>query len=144
MKHRLVVLLCIACGCNSTASTATGAGSGSAGSSAPDLACSDAARKFTTVMAASPGELADLAPDPAMMQFIKLTIEQACNAGWTPETRTCVAAAAAASALPACWSDPAGYPAAQAVLHRVVEDITAKRGPTGSAVPGSGSGSVAP
>lgn len=144
MNHRLVVLLCIACGCKGTAGTATGAGSGSAGSGAPDLACSDAARQFTTVMAASPGELADLAPDAAMVQFIKLTLEQACNAGWTPQTRTCVAAAAAASALPACWSDPAGYPAAQAALHRVVEDITAKRGSSRSAAPGSGSGSAAP
>lgn len=134
MRCALVLLLCIACGCKGKASTATEAGSGSAGGSgAPDLACSEAARKFTAVMAASPGKLADLAPDAAIAQFIKLTIEQACNAAWPPETRTCVAAAAAASALPACWSDPAGYPAAQAALDRVVDEVTAKRGSGGSA-----------
>jgi hypothetical protein len=100
--------------------------------------CSDAARKFTDLIAAGPGELAELAPDAGTKQFIKITIEATCDTDWSPETRACVAAATAAGAVPACWKDPAGYGAAQAALHRVVEGIRSKRG-SGSAGAASGS-----
>jgi hypothetical protein len=121
-----VAVLCIACGCKGKAAATEG--SGSAGSGAPDLTCSEAARKFTQLMAASPGALAELAPDAGVAQFIKITIEATCGTDWTPETRACVKAATAATALPACWKDPAGYAAAQAALAQIVDQIKAKRG----------------
>src|SRR5204862_6315289 len=72
MKHVAVVvsisLAVLATGCKTQKDDpggparirAGGSGGDTAGS---EVACSDAAKKFTALMAASPGELADLKPD---------------------------------------------------------------------------------